>query len=152
MQSEILCKAEYQIHTRSDLALICIWDVPLLIAAIYGITQGEILASLIAIATAAFIWWVFRSIAGSIRKNAFAHVYSDRIEVGSTFLIKRFARLEASKIESSYYMQSFFGRNQYGHILIRGTGARAMRISPVKNADKFLEKVRSISNSSNPKN
>lgn len=86
-----------------------------------------------------------------VRKSSKVLVYSDRVEWNSVFLIKRYKRIEASKIESVDLNESLLGKHKYGAVAIRGSGSGALRISPVKHPASLVEEVRKIASSSLPK-
>lgn len=151
MKDNLKYSAEYELHPIGDYVLGAIYAVPAALFGIYALVEGEFVAGIVAFAFSIFFIWFFRALLAAPRKRAFAKVYEDRVEVGSSFLLKRFARIESSKIESADYSQSILGRDKYGTVLVRGSGTRAIRVSPIKNAQVFVEAVRAVASSATPK-
>jgi len=71
-------------------------------------------------------------------------VFDDRVEVLSRFLVKKSRRIEASKIESVDFSESFLGRSKYGVLVVRGAGAAAITLSPIQLPEKVAEAIRGI--------
>lgn len=87
-----------------------------------------------------------------IRKSAFADVYADRVEHGSTFFRTRMHRIEASKIESVTFSQSILGKSGYGNVSIGGSGGMRLRIQNIIDPEAFVAAVKGISSAPVQKN
>lgn len=80
-----------------------------------------------------------------VRKSAFANVFSDRVETGSTFFRTRMNRIEASKIESVSFSQSVLGKSNYGNVTIGGSGGMKLRVQNIIDPEAFVLAVKGIS-------
>lgn len=87
-----------------------------------------------------------------VRRSAFANVYKDRVEIGSSFFRVKMARIEASKIESVTFGQSVLGKSNYGNISIGGSGGMKLRVANLRDPEAFVAAVNAISSAPVNKN
>jgi hypothetical protein len=78
-------------------------------------------------------------------------VFEDRMEVTNRFLVNSTRRIEASKIESVDFSQSFLGRSRYGQLTVRGAGTQAITVQSLREPELVAEAIRGISDKSSTK-
>jgi hypothetical protein len=146
--SALIKESKYQTLTRGQLLFMAIYVIPMIISIATSGPDNQALGAMSIVASLVVVPNLFYSWTKTFTT---VRVFEDRVEVLNSFLLRKSKRIEASKIESLDFSQSFLGRSRYGKLTVRGAGAGAITVSPIKFPEEMSEAIRGIADKSSSK-
>lgn len=149
MSDKKIFEGKFQWPTKGEIVMSFLFGSILLLCILITLAEPSAFSLPLSFGAFCFSYYFLSS---RVRRSAFANVYADRVEVGSTFFRTRMNRIEASKIESVTFSQSILGKSNYGNVTIGGSGGMRLRVQNIIDPEAFVLAVKGVSSAPVQKN